>query len=306
MLAPATNCTSVLLYVLFRSLKDRGGNTGDPKQEGGSAKEEGRQEEKARTECCKEKTETRRAQVSWPWRELSFWHVPCFTKLKRKILIFPPHRKKSLEGIKRKYAEEDSEVEDPGMQEGQAAAVESDDEVEYYRQAVGEEPDEGEYDECTINIWPLGVVLIQFIDQELFCADMFPSAKKRKSSEYSNGPSKKRKLSPGKSLRKDKDSSLPNSPGGQHREKPRKGWKKSGDGEKPFGKKIKLRGKTFKSKKPGDMENKFGGKKKGGSREFSNKNKDKSFNLKGQKGRQGFKKRGAEAKRSFKQRKGKG
>lgn len=31
------------------------------------------------------------------------------------------------------------------MQHNQAAAVESDDEVEYYRQAVGEEPDEGEY-----------------------------------------------------------------------------------------------------------------------------------------------------------------
>lgn len=35
-------------------------------------------------------------------------------------------------------------MEDPGMQNNRAAAVESDDEVEYYRQAVGEEPDEGE------------------------------------------------------------------------------------------------------------------------------------------------------------------
>uniref|UniRef100_A0A7N6BR12 Brix domain-containing protein n=1 Tax=Anabas testudineus TaxID=64144 RepID=A0A7N6BR12_ANATE len=88
------------------------------------------------------------------------------------------HKKKSVEGIKRKRAEaeEDSEVEDPGMQEDQAAAVESDDEVEYYRQAVGEEPDE----------------------------DMFPSTKKRK-------------LSPGKSLRKDKDSKSPQSSGGRRR-----------------------------------------------------------------------------------------
>lgn len=211
-----------------------------------------------------------------------------------------------MEGIKRKYAEEDSEVEDPGMQDDQAAAVESDDEVEYYRQAVGEEPDEGEYNKCTINIWPLGVVVIAFIDQELFCADMFPSAKKRKGSENSNGPFKKRKLSPGKSLRKDKGGSSPNNPGGQHREKPRKGWKKSGDGEKPFGKKMKFGGKTFKTKKRDNTENKFGGKKKGGSRVFANKNKDKSFNLKAQKGRPGFKKRGAEAKRSFKRRKGKG
>lgn len=53
--------------------------------------------------------------------------------------------------MKRKHAEdeEDSEVEDPGMQENQEAAVESEDEVEYYRQAVGEEPDEGEYNWCS-------------------------------------------------------------------------------------------------------------------------------------------------------------
>lgn len=53
-------------------------------------------------------------------------------------------RKKSLEGMKRKRSpdEEDSEVEDPGMQ-NQEAAADSDDEVEYYRQAVGTEPDEG-------------------------------------------------------------------------------------------------------------------------------------------------------------------
>lgn len=53
---------------------------------------------------------------------------------------------KSIEGIKRKHAEveEDSEVEDPGAQ-GDTAAVESDDEVEYYRQAVGQDPDEGRY-----------------------------------------------------------------------------------------------------------------------------------------------------------------
>lgn len=44
---------------------------------------------------------------------------------------------------KRSEAEEDSEVEDPGMQNEEAAAAESDDEVEYYRQAVGAEPDEG-------------------------------------------------------------------------------------------------------------------------------------------------------------------
>lgn len=70
------------------------------------------------------------------------------------IYIFSScNRKKSLEGMKRKHAEaeEDNEVEDPGMQNDQAAAVESDDEAEYYRQAVGEEPDEGVNNYSTIN-----------------------------------------------------------------------------------------------------------------------------------------------------------
>lgn len=60
--------------------------------------------------------------------------------------LFLSHRKKSLEGIKKKRAEaeEDSEVEDPGAQDGQGADAESDDEAEYYRQAVGEEPEEGD------------------------------------------------------------------------------------------------------------------------------------------------------------------
>lgn len=40
-------------------------------------------------------------------------------------------------------ASDDGEVEDPGMQEDQPEAEESEDEAEYYRQAVGEEPDEG-------------------------------------------------------------------------------------------------------------------------------------------------------------------
>lgn len=35
-------------------------------------------------------------------------------------------------------------MEDPGAQDGQEADAESDDEAEYYRQAVGEEPEEGD------------------------------------------------------------------------------------------------------------------------------------------------------------------
>ncbi|XP_040917840.1 suppressor of SWI4 1 homolog isoform X2 [Toxotes jaculatrix] len=179
------------------------------------------------------------------------------------------HKKKSLEGIKRKHAEaeEDSEVEDPGMQEDQAAAVESDDEVEYYRQAVGEEPDE----------------------------DMFPSAKKRKLSSDKLG--------------KDRDakSQKRHGPGGQHRDKTGKGLKNPGNREKPFVKKMKPGGKTFGSKRPGDRENKFGGKKKfEGNKRFGMKNKDKPFKSKGHTGKPGFKKKGAGGKQGFKQRKGKG
>ncbi|XP_031168714.1 suppressor of SWI4 1 homolog [Sander lucioperca] len=190
------------------------------------------------------------------------------------------NKKKSLEGIKRKHAEaeaeEDSEVEDPGMQDGQTAAVESDDEVEYYRQAVGQEPDE----------------------------DMFPSTKKRHGSERTHGPAKKRKLSTGKPFRKDRDTKSPkrNGPGGHHRDKSGKGWKKSGDREKPFGRKMKPGGgKAFGAKKHGDREKKFEGNKTFGGQ----KNKDKSFKSKGPKGKPSFKK-GAGAKQGFKQRKGKG
>lgn len=191
------------------------------------------------------------------------------------------NKKKSLEGIKRKRAEdeEDSEVEDPGMQDDRPAAVESDDEVEYYRQAVGQEPDE----------------------------DMFPSTKKRHSSEKTHGPAKKRKMSPGKPPRKDRDakSQRRTGQGGPHRDRPGKGWKR--DGEKPFGKKTGPRGKAFGAKKAGDRENKFGGKKFQGNKTFGGKkNQDKSFKSKGQKGKSGFKKKGAGAKQDFKQRKGKG
>ncbi|XP_023677487.1 suppressor of SWI4 1 homolog [Paramormyrops kingsleyae] len=83
------------------------------------------------------------------------------------------NKKKSLAGIKRKHQDQegatDSEVEDPGQQDDQAAA-ESEDEAEYYRQAVGEEPDEG----------------------------MFPMAKKKQNADKSLRPFKKRKMSVGK------------------------------------------------------------------------------------------------------------
>lgn len=62
-----------------------------------------------------------------------------------------PHsssRKKSLAGMKRARAEAngDSDAEDPGAPpeaEGASLREEEEDEAEYFRQAVGEEPDEG-------------------------------------------------------------------------------------------------------------------------------------------------------------------
>uniref|UniRef100_A0A8C6YGD7 Peter pan homolog n=1 Tax=Naja naja TaxID=35670 RepID=A0A8C6YGD7_NAJNA len=79
------------------------------------------------------------------------------------------HRKKSLAGMKRKMDQAvggDSDAEDPGMQEQQNVDDPSDDDVEYYRQEVGEEPDE----------------------------DLFPqSTKRRRRLSQSTTPKKKRK-----------------------------------------------------------------------------------------------------------------
>uniref|UniRef100_A0A667W8F9 Peter pan homolog n=1 Tax=Myripristis murdjan TaxID=586833 RepID=A0A667W8F9_9TELE len=199
------------------------------------------------------------------------------------------HKKKSLEGIKRKHQveQEDSEVEDPGTQDDQAAAIDSEDEVEYYRQAVGEEPEEG----------------------------MFPAAKKRRHPGKSPGPLKKRRLSSGKSSGKDKNAKSPKRYGseGQHRnntgDQQRKGGNKFRDGEKPFVKRNRPGGKTFGGKKAGDGEKRFGGKKKFDKNKMGGKKKmQREFKPKGQKGKPGFKRKGphAGAKQGFKQKKGKG
>ncbi|XP_075854501.1 uncharacterized protein LOC105885445 [Microcebus murinus] len=54
------------------------------------------------------------------------------------------HRKKSLEGMRKKRAkaEGDSDAEDPGLPLEDSQWEEEEDEAEYFRQAVGEEPDE--------------------------------------------------------------------------------------------------------------------------------------------------------------------
>ncbi|XP_042309551.1 suppressor of SWI4 1 homolog isoform X1 [Sceloporus undulatus] len=81
------------------------------------------------------------------------------------------HRKKSIEGIKRKKKEvegNDSDAEDPGTQEDQNAEEQSDDDMEYYRQEVGEEPDE----------------------------DLFPQSAKRKRVSHSTTSRKRLKRTP--------------------------------------------------------------------------------------------------------------
>ncbi|XP_057717195.1 suppressor of SWI4 1 homolog [Corythoichthys intestinalis] len=191
------------------------------------------------------------------------------------------HKKKSLAGIKKKGEDkdQDSEVEDPGEQDDRGAAnVDSDDEAEYYRQAVGEEPDE----------------------------DMFPGAKRRRSKDSPRGPAKKmRKLSGEKTSSKDKDAKR-SVLGGRFKDKQAK---KFGDKEKtPFRKKLSPGGKPFR-KKQSEGGNKFGGKKKfDGKRTFGGKmNKGKAFPSKGQKGKAAFnKKSGGGAKQGFKHKKGKG
>lgn len=145
------------------------------------------------------------------------------------------NKKKSLEGIKRKRQKEgqvsdDDEVEDPGKQDEQEAAEESEDEAEYYRQAVGEEPDE----------------------------DMFPGAKRKHGPGKSPRPFKKRKLSSGKAPPQDKQtfktSDRKTNPKGK-----RFGDKKTVEGRNRF--KKSEGGKKFGKK--GERENRFAGKKTG-------------------------------------------
>uniref|UniRef100_A0AAY4B197 Brix domain-containing protein n=1 Tax=Denticeps clupeoides TaxID=299321 RepID=A0AAY4B197_9TELE len=191
------------------------------------------------------------------------------------------NRKKSLEGIKRKRQQEtggtdDSEVEDPGMQEDQAAAAEeSEDEAEYYRQAVGEEPDE----------------------------DMFPGAKRKRTPGRPPRPFKKQKLSTGR------DSSAKGSfkDGKQRKPSPKppgksdtRGQKKGeglkrfpgkramGEGVKRFGGKVsKARpfGGQKMGRRTGEGGKKYaGGKMKGGLNFKGQKTKSQNFNERAKKG----------------------
>ncbi|KAJ8369809.1 hypothetical protein SKAU_G00098370 [Synaphobranchus kaupii] len=142
------------------------------------------------------------------------------------------NRNKSLEGIKRKRQDQaggtdESEVEDPGMQEDQAAAEQSDDEAEYYRQAVGEEPEEG----------------------------MFSNFKRKRGPGKPPMPYKKRKLSSGKSPARDGTSK----PGKKSKRGPWAGGREEGrrgdgpprgkGGKKIWGKKTREGGGKWKGQK---------------------------------------------------------
>lgn len=155
------------------------------------------------------------------------------------------NKKRSLEGIKRKRQQEghvsdDDEVEDPGKQGDQVPAEDSEDEADYYRQAVGEEPDE----------------------------DMFPAAKRKRGPGKSPAPFKKRKLSPRKAPPQDKpnfkSSDRRTNAGGKRFgvRKVTEGKSKfrKDEGGKKFGKKGE-RGSKFAGRKSGEGGKKFGGQK---------------------------------------------
>uniref|UniRef100_A0A3Q2Y7C5 Peter pan homolog n=1 Tax=Hippocampus comes TaxID=109280 RepID=A0A3Q2Y7C5_HIPCM len=192
-------------------------------------------------------------------------------------------KKECLAGIKSEGDDKDSEVEDPGTQDERAAAAESDDEAEYYRQAVGEEPDE----------------------------DMFPGAKRRRSKDGPQGPAKKmRKLSANKTFGQDKG--IRRSVPGGHKDKAAKKFgerQKKPFGKKTFGEKPSPGGKPFKKQQQGG-ENRFGSKKKRGDnkRTFSGKlNKGQAFQRNSQKSKAtANKKSDRGAKQSSKHKKKKG
>lgn len=111
----------------------------------------------------------------------------------------PSSRKKSLAGMKRARAEADgdSDAEDPGAPpeaERTSQQEEEEDEAEYFRQAVGEEPDEG--------VWQTGlrapgyhgpVCPCTLVALTLFLpTDMFPKAAKRR--RPTGPPGKKQRL----------------------------------------------------------------------------------------------------------------
>lgn len=169
-------------------------------------------------------------------------------------------RKKSLEGIKRKRQQEgqgsdNDEVEDPGKQDEQEAAEESEDEAEYYRQAVGEEPDEGII--CFICWLAFAVICSGKHVFFISVLDMFPGAKRKHGPGKSPRPFKKRKMSPGKAPPKEKQTFKTSD------------RRASATGKRFADKKIEGKSRFNKSEggkkfaKKGERENRFAGKRTG-------------------------------------------
>ncbi|XDV12577.1 hypothetical protein PO909_001208 [Leuciscus waleckii] len=200
------------------------------------------------------------------------------------------NKKRSLEGIKRKGQQEgqvsDDEVEDPGNQEDKPPAEESEDEADYYRQAVGEEPDE----------------------------DMFPGAKRKRGPGQSPKPFKKRKLSPGKGPPQDRKSfkspDRGKKAGGQRFGDRKAGGQRFGDrkaGGQRFGDRKGVEGRNRFRKSEGGKR--FGTKGGKGNRFAGQKKGETGKKYGGQKtfkGRAGMKRqKGAEGKKDFRHKKGK-
>lgn len=79
--------------------------------------------------------------------------------MQRKQELREAHKKKSLAGIKRACAraDSDSDAEDPGEPPeavGASQPEDEEDDAEYFRQAVGEEPDEGMQQGLLVTPWP--------------------------------------------------------------------------------------------------------------------------------------------------------
>ncbi|OCT87919.1 hypothetical protein XELAEV_18021622mg [Xenopus laevis] len=158
------------------------------------------------------------------------------------------NKKRSLAGMKRKHGDEegsDSEVEDPGTLGEQNPADQSeDDDAEYYRQEVGEEPDK----------------------------DLFLHSKKK--SSYISGPPRKKFKGSGREKLKSDRRGEHDRPHGSKSPSKKHG---AGVGGKEFKSAVKLKGQKFQGKGT-DHKAQHGGKKfSGNKKEFGSKSPRPGF-----------------------------
>ncbi|NP_001191783.1 suppressor of SWI4 1 homolog b [Xenopus laevis] len=157
------------------------------------------------------------------------------------------NKKRSLAGMKRKHGDEegsDSEVEDPGTLGEQNPADQSeDDDAEYYRQEVGEEPDK----------------------------DLFLHSKKK--SSYRSGPPRKKFKGSGREKLKSDRRGEHDRPHGSKSPSKKHG---AGVGGKEFKSAVKLKGQKFQGKGT-DHKAQHGGKKFSGNKMFGSKSPRPGF-----------------------------